>query len=180
MSFSCAKKKRKWRRLHGSCSLQGPHEKILRVYNKIYMGTNKRRNVLATQEMEYKECSKFLPLLDGDVVYCPSCCDGDTARVCFVDRCGNNVRILVRISGIDTPETRASSEKEKTLALKAKKRLEDAVAGRFVTIRNPKTEKYGRSLSDLEVDDIKSITEYMLEDSSVCRPYNGGKKHSWG
>lgn len=85
----------------------------------------------------------------------------------------------MRILGIDTPETRASSEKEKTLALRAKERLEDAVAGRFGTTRNPRTEKYGRSLADVEVvGDIKSITDYMLEDSSICQPYDGGKKRS--
>ena len=137
------------------------------------------RHVLATEEMEYKECSNFLPLLDGDVVYCPSCYDGDTARVCFVDRVGNSVRILVRIAGINTPEVRTSSQKEKALALTAKNRLEDAVAGKFVTIRNPKTEKYGRCLSDLEVGDIKSVTDYMLADPEICVPYNGGKKVSW-
>lgn len=138
-----------------------------------------KQNILATEEMEYNECSTFLPLLDGDVVYCPSCYDGDTARVCFVDRAGNNVRILVRISGINTPEMRTSSEKEKTLALRAKKRLEDAVAGKFVTIRNPKTGKYARCLSDLELDGIKSVTDYMLADPEICVAYQGGKKASW-
>lgn len=137
------------------------------------------RNVLATEKMEYNECLNFLPLLDGDVVYCPSCYDGDTARVCFVDRAGNSVRILVRIAGINTPEVRSSSEKEKALAVRAKKRLEDAVAGKFVTIRNPKTEKYGRSLSDVDVGEIKSVSEYMLADPEICVPYEGGKKVSW-
>jgi micrococcal nuclease len=137
------------------------------------------RNILATEEMSYEECENFMPLLDGDVVFCPSVYDGDTARVCFVDRVGNRVRILVRIPGIDTPEVRSSSEKEKSLALRAKKRLEEAVAGKFVTIRNPGVEKYSRSLSDLQTDTIESVTDYMLEDPEICRPYDGGKKVSW-
>lgn len=143
------------------------------------MNTDGTRNVLATEKMEYNECSNFLPLSHGDIVYCPSCYDGDTARVCFVDRIGNSVRILVRIAGIDTPEVRTSSEKEKALAVRAKKRLEDAVAGRFITIRNPKTDKYGRCLSDVDVGEIKSVTDYMLADPEICVPYTGGKKVSW-
>lgn len=137
------------------------------------------RNILATEEMQYEECDNFMPLLDGDVVFCPSVYDGDTARVCFVDRVGNRVRILVRISGIDTPEVRASSEKEKALALRAKRRLEEAVAGKFITIRNPGVEKYARSLSDIETSLISSVREYMLADPEICRPYEGGKKVSW-
>ncbi len=136
------------------------------------------RNVLAKEELGYEECEQFIPLRDGDVVFCPSVYDGDSFRMCWIHG-GKKVRIMGRLSGVDTAEMRGSSEKEKALALRAKQRLSDAVAGEFVTIRNPNVEKYGRSLSDLEVGDIKSVTDYMLADPEICRPYEGGKKSSW-
>lgn len=137
------------------------------------------QNVLVQEKLTYEECGQFLPLSDGDVVFCPSVYDGDSFRICFIDQRGNKVRLMGRLTGVDTAEIRGSSEKEKALALRAKQRLGDVVAGEFITIRRPSTEKYGRSLSDIEVGDIKSVTEYMLADPEICRPYEGGKKSSW-
>ena len=136
------------------------------------------RNILANEELSYEECEVFIPLLDGDVVFCPSVYDGDSFRLCWIHG-GRKVRIMGRLSGVDTPELRGSSEKEKALAIRAKKRLEDIIKGKFVTIRNPATEKYGRSMSDLEIDEIHSVSDYMLEDPEICRPYEGGTKVSW-
>lgn len=137
------------------------------------------KNILAERELTYEECEQYLPLRDGDVVFCPSVYDGDTLRLTWIDSSGNKVRSLGRINGIDTPEIRGKTDNEKALALKAKKRLEDVVAGEFVTIRDPGQEKYSRVLSDIEVGDIKSVTDYMLADPEICRPYDGGKKVSW-
>ena len=140
--------------------------------------TNNSLKILAKEELAYEDCEQFLPLGDGDVVFCPSVYDGDSFRMCWIHG-GKKVRIMGRLSGVDTPEMRGSSEKEKALALRAKQRLSDAIAGEFVTIRNPNVEKYGRSLSDLEVGDVKSVTDYMLAEPDICRPYEGGKKSSW-
>ena len=137
------------------------------------------RNVLAEEELTYEECEPFLPLRDGDVVFCPSCYDGDSFRLTWIDRSGNKSRIMGRLSGVDTPETRGSSDKEKALALRAKQRLSDVIAGEFVTIRKPGNEKYGRALCDLQTDSLVSVAQYMLADPEVCRPYDGGKKASW-
>lgn len=138
------------------------------------------RNVLAREELVYKECEQYLPLRDGDVVYCIRNFDGDTCTLSWLDHRGNKVRSSCRIKGIDTPERRTSSEKEKELALRAKKRLEDAVVGQFVTIRNPGKDKYNRILAGLETETIESVGEYMLADPEICKPYQGGAKQSWG
>ena len=137
------------------------------------------QNIFETQKLSYGECEQYTGLVDGDVVFCPSVYDGDTARLTWIDRTGKKVRSLVRIMNIDTPEFRGSSENEKLLALRAKERLENAVSGKFITIRNPGTEKYNRILSDIEVGDIKSVSEYMLADPEICRPYSGGARLSW-
>lgn len=129
--------------------------------------------------LEYSECQKFVPLHDGDMVYCTRAYDGDTVTICWLDSRGEKVRIGCRIKGIDTPEIRGSSKEEKVLAYKAKERISKAVVNKFVTIRNEGTEKYGRVLADLETDEHKSIAEYMMEDPEICKPYVGGTKQKW-
>ena len=136
-------------------------------------------NVLAEKELVYEECEQYLPLRDGDVVFCLKNYDGDTCTLAWVDHHGNRVRSSCRINGIDTPEMRGSSQYEKGLALEAKDRLEKAVVGEFVTIRNPGQEKYGRVLCDLQTEIFESVKDYMLADPTICKPYDGGTKHSW-
>lgn len=131
-------------------------------------------------EINHKECSHFLPLPHGSIVYVSKVYDGDSVTICFEHPItGENVKIGCRVNGIDTPELRGSSDYEKELAYNAKDRMSSAVLNKFVTIINPDTEKYGRVLCDLKTDTIDSIAGYMLEDPTVCRPYTGGKKKGW-
>lgn len=134
---------------------------------------------LAPYPLEYSECKPFMPLHDGDRVYCTKVYDGDTVTVCWIDSHGEKVRIGCRIDGIDTPEIRGSSAEEKELALRAKDRLSKEVLNKYVVIRNQGIEKYGRVLADLETDTRVSIKEYMLEDPELCKPYTGGTKQKW-
>ncbi|CBN80458.1 EsV-1-168 (Partial), partial [Ectocarpus siliculosus] len=133
----------------------------------------------AAEELAYEECEPFLPLRDGDVVFCPSCYDGDSFRLTWIDGLGCKSRIMGRLAGVDTPEMNGSSDKEKVLALRAKQRLSDVIAGEFVTIRTPGNEKYGRALCDLQTAKLASVSDYMLADPEICRPYDGGRKLSW-
>lgn len=135
--------------------------------------------IRATRPIDYDDCIPFLPLSHGDVVYVCKVYDGDTVTLAWLNTIGVKVRISCRISGIDTPEIRGSSEHEQSLAYAAKKRLEDAVDGQFVSILKPAQEKYGRVLCDLATDKYVSVAEYMLQDPSICRPYDGGKKVIW-
>lgn len=136
--------------------------------------------IFTTQSLEYDECEKFLPLVDGSVVYVIRAYDGDTATVGFLHpSTGTPVRLSCRIVGIDTPELRGSTPGEKKLGLLAKKRLQDVIVGEFVTIVGASTEKFNRVLCDLKTDTIESVSQYMLEDPSICKKYDGGKKASW-
>lgn len=141
--------------------------------------STQKRNVFTKEKLAYEECQTFMPLHDGDVVFCPSVYDGDSFRLCWIDYAGRKSKIMGRLSGVDTPELRGSSEKEKALALAAKKRLEEAIAGQFVTIRNPGVEKYGRSMSDLQVKHVESVADHMLAAPDLCKSYAGGKKQKW-
>ena len=73
--------------------------------------------IVLKEKLTYEECERYLPLRDGDVVFCPSVHDGDSFRICFIDHHGNKVKLMGRLSGVDTAELRGSSEKEKSLAL---------------------------------------------------------------
>lgn len=143
-----------------------------------------RVNAVDEREViEYSMCEPFMPLRDGDVAYCPRIYDGDSITLAWRDNSiisGNPyVRIGCRIKGVDCPEMKGSSDAEKVLALKAKERMSKAVLGKFVTIREPATEKFGRVLSRIQTDEHESVADYMLEDPEICRPYGGGKKSSW-
>lgn len=152
---------------------------LLNLLTRENTSENSPGKQLAPYAMTYDECKKFVPLRDGDKVFCTKVYDGDTVTLCWLDNHGEKVRIGCRIYGIDTPELRGSSDDEKMLALRAKERLSKEVLNKFVTVRNEGVEKYGRVLADLSTDDHESIMEYMLEDSEICKPYSGGKKQKW-
>ena len=80
----------------------------------------------------------------------------------------------VRLAGIDTPESRTKDLAEKKLGLEAKEylksKLKDAKNVRIKTEKMDSSEKYGRILGWLFVDDQKvSINEQMITDG-----------HAWG
>ena len=136
--------------------------------------------IITTTPLVYGECSKFIPLAHGSIVFVCKVYDGDSCTVSWNDATtGQSVRLGCRIKGIDTPEIRGSSDSEKELAVRAKSRLSSAVLGKFVTILDPGHEKYGRVLSDLSTDELDSVSAFMLRDPEICHEYDGGKKSSW-
>lgn len=95
--------------------------------------------------------------------------DGDTIDV-DIDL-GFNVSFSqrVRLAGIDTPESRTSDKFEKTLGLEAKEYLKSKLKdAKLVVIKTEKpdsSEKYGRILGWLYVDeDTVSVNDHMIED----------------
>ncbi len=145
------------------------------------------------RQLEFRDFGVFLPLEDGDKALVIKVYDGDTLTVGF--RHGGSQRPVkesIRIRGIDTPEIRTKSEREKELALLARARLEKVTLGKVVTVVSPESDKYGRLLCDLktesgdigDIDDIgnieiESISDYMLQDSDICRAYDGGPRQPW-
>lgn len=95
--------------------------------------------------------------------------DGDTIDV-DIDL-GFNVSFFqrVRLAGIDTPESRTKDAYEKKLGLEVKEKLSDLLKNATkVVIRTEKpdsTEKYGRILGWLFIDDQKlSINEQLIKE----------------
>ena len=127
-------------------------------------------------EWKPSNCSRFSALHDGDRVYCNRVYDGDTITLCWMDDRGEKVKVNCQIRDIEVPSLRGS-KKEKQLARLAKNRLSDAVLYKIVTITREGKAQNGKVLSDIQTTDHQSISEYMLEDYTICKPF--GTNHSW-
>ena len=89
-------------------------------------------------------------------------------------------KFSVRLNGIDCPEIKSDNDDEKQCAQLAKKELEGLILNKQITLKNLATEKYGRILADVYLDDLH-LNKHMLDKKlAVC--YDGGKKtkpESW-
>jgi micrococcal nuclease len=84
----------------------------------------------------------------------------------------------VRLSGVDTPESRTTDLKEKALGLEVKEWLKKNLDGKknilIKTELPDSTEKYGRILGRLYVDDV-CLNDRMISDGYAWT-YDGGTK----
>jgi micrococcal nuclease len=84
----------------------------------------------------------------------------------------------VRLSGVDTPESRTTDLKEKALGLEVKEWLKKKLDGKknilIKTELPDSTEKYGRILGRLYVDDV-CLNDRMISDGYAWT-YDGGTK----
>jgi micrococcal nuclease len=83
-------------------------------------------------------------------------------------------RLSVRLAGIDTPEIKGKTEDEKTAAKNARNALIGLVMNKYVSLQNIESEKYGRILADVYVDNIH-VNAWMLEQRYGVR-YQGKTK----
>ena len=106
--------------------------------------------------------------------------DGDTIDV-DIDL-GFNITYYqrVRLAGIDTPESRTTDKKEKELGLEVKDRLKKAIdAATTVVIKTEKpdsSEKYGRILGWVFLDNNKVSINQTLIDEGYAWGYMGETK----
>jgi len=83
-------------------------------------------------------------------------------------------RIAVRLNGIDTPEIKGQTQKEKDLAKQIRNTLHDKIFDKIVELKNTSSEKYGRLLADVYLDGI-CINEWLIDQGFAVK-YNGGTK----
>ena len=106
--------------------------------------------------------------------------DGDTITIAttipFQDKTKSNTiyRFSVRLMGIDSPEIHGKTEEERTAAKLSQEALETLILDKIVTLKNVKTEKYGRLLANVYVGRLH-LNNYMLKNNYAV-PYDGGKK----
>lgn len=104
--------------------------------------------------------------------------DGDTIDA-DIDL-GFNISLTkrVRLSGVDTPESRTTDLKEKALGLEVKEWLKKNIDGKkniLIKTELPNsTEKYGRILGRLYVDDV-CLNDRMISEGYAWE-YAGGTK----
>jgi len=106
--------------------------------------------------------------------------DGDTIDV-EIDL-GFDISIFkrVRLAGIDTPESRTTDKMEKSLGLESKAKLKQLLSdAKLIVIKTEKpdsSEKYGRVLGWLYIDDIKVSINDTLIASGYAWSYLGDTK----
>jgi len=85
-------------------------------------------------------------------------------------------RLSVRLNGIDTPEIKGKdiSDEEKEAAKVARDFVYNLVFNRFVRLENIQSEKYGRILADVYIDDIH-LNEVLVNQRYAVK-YDGGTK----
>jgi endonuclease YncB( thermonuclease family) len=99
------------------------------------------------------------------------------------DEYGQNMRLLgggiVNQRGIDTPEigSHAKCEKERKLALLAKRRLKDLIEGKDVRVEVKGRDKFGRPLVNLYVEGREIGAQLLRE--GFAREWRKGFKNDW-
>ena len=101
--------------------------------------------------------------------------DGDTMRIALDDFNGKPTSFKVRVRGIDTPEIRTKSVKEKELALKAKEEVVSHFNLKKCKITCGDWDKYGRLLVDIENKDGLDLATHLIENKLACK-YEGKTK----
>ena len=106
--------------------------------------------------------------------------DGDTIDA-NIDL-GFNVSLAkrVRLAGIDTPESRTRNLEEKKLGLESKEWLKKALEGaKDILIKTElpdSTEKYGRIIGHLFINDQETSLNNQMIAEGYALEYEGGKK----
>jgi len=107
--------------------------------------------------------------------------DGDTIDVQIDLGFDVSFSSRVRLNGIDTPESRTTDLSEKKYGLEAKEWLKHRLeSAKKIVIRTEKpdsSEKYGRILGTLVIDDEPVSLNDQLVKSGYAWAYDGGTKH---
>ena len=133
------------------------------------------------EKISYHDTVEFVPPITAGKVI--KVYDGDTITI--ASKLPNMdkpiYRFHVRLNGIDTPEIKGKTPEEKVLAFQAKEALNQLIFGKIVTLKNINTEKYGRILADVYLDNV-NISDWMIQHKYAVK-YDGGTKQrpsEWG
>ena len=138
------------------------------LYNYLYMSLENDNNI------KYHDTIEFIPPISGGTVI--KVYDGDTITIAsnLPYKESPLYRFHVRLNGIDSPEIKGKTHAEKELAKKSKDALTNLIFGKYITLKNVSTEKYGRVLADVYLQDV-NISQWMLNNNYAIK-YDGGKK----
>ena len=126
----------------------------------------------------FQQTGKPVSQVEGDTfenAQIASVYDGDTFKINL--NCSMSVfceKVPVRVRGIDCPEIKGKTEREKRLAQKAKAFTKDFLSRREVNLSNCGRDKYFRLLCDVDVNG-QSLAQELLKRKLAYR-YDGGTK----
>ena len=112
-------------------------------------------------------CGRVIKVYDGDTITI-------AAKLPFND--SPLYRLSVRFNGIDTPEIKGKTEDEKNAAKSARDALSNLILNKVVILKNIQSEKYGRILAEVYLDEL-CINEWMIQQRYAVK-YDGGTKKS--
>jgi endonuclease YncB( thermonuclease family) len=124
--------------------------------------------------IEWKDTIPFVPPVNKGFVI--KVYDGDTITIASKLPYGDSpmYRFSVRLNGIDCPEMKGKDNDEKQCAILAKNEMIDLVLHKEIILKNVQTEKYGRILADVYINDLH-INQHMVEKRLAVK-YDGGTK----
>lgn len=126
----------------------------------------------------WSDCQPFVPPITGGYVI--KVYDGDTitiaGRLPYPE--SRLYRFQVRLLGIDSPEIKGKTEKEKEAAHKSQHALEGLILNKTVLLREISTEKYGRILANvyLVTDTGEILVNKWMLAHGYAVPYDGKTK----
>jgi micrococcal nuclease len=106
--------------------------------------------------------------------------DGDTIDASIDLGFDISLEKRIRFAGIDTPESRTTNLKEKSLGLESKEWLKKALEGaKDIIIKTEKpnsTEKFGRIIGHLFINGQETSLNTQMIDEGYALAYDGGTK----
>ena len=127
-----------------------------------------------TELYDWSKVKPFIPPISHGIVI--KVYDGDTITIVSKLPYENSqlYKFSIRLKGIDCPEIKSKNEDEKKLAHQARDALSKLLLNKYIKLDDISTEKYGRILATVFLDEI-NINKWMLEQRYAVE-YNGGKK----
>ncbi len=105
--------------------------------------------------------------------------DGDTVAVTAAIWIGQDIRVSVRVNGIDTPELKGKCSQEMKLAQFARRFVVNWTYSGWVKLKNIKQGKYaGRVIADVFDSNGRNLAVELLK-KGLAIPYSGGKRPNW-
>ena len=130
----------------------------------------------ASKLVLWEHTTEFVfPVESGEVI---KVYDGDTITIAakLPFESSPLYRIHVRLNGIDTPEIKGKSPEEKELSKEAREALSNLVLHKKVQLKNVSSEKYGRLLADVHLDEVH-VNQWLVDQRYAVK-YDGGAKKS--
>ena len=126
--------------------------------------------------IKWEETTAFTPPITGGQVI--KVYDGDSITIAAhlpIEK-SPLFRFSVRLNRIDTPEIKGKNEDEKAAAKEARDALSKLILHKEIILKNVGTEKYGRVLADVYLDDL-CINDWLINEHYAVK-YDGGTKIS--